>query len=155
MSYAEGTSVPVERSRAEIEATVARYGATRFASGWDGDKAAINFVARGRLVRFALPLPTRESVVATLKKTDRYRWRTPAETTIADALSKEQRRRWRCLLLAIKSKLEVVETGIETFEQAFLANIVTAGNMTIYERLTLADSPVKMLAAPDTEVTHG
>jgi hypothetical protein len=149
VSFAEGTTVPVERSRAEIEATVTRYGATRFASGWDGDKAAINFVARGRLVRFVLPLPTRETVLAALKKTDRYRWRTPAEGVITDALAKELRRRWRCLLLAIKSKLEIVETGIETFEQAFLANIVTAGNLTIYERITLADSPVKMLAAAE------
>ena len=146
MSYAEGTSVPVERSRAEIETILTRYGATRFASGWDGDKAAINFVARGRLVRLVLPLPTKQTVTADLKKTERYRWRAPTESAVADALAKETRRRWRCMVLAIKSKLEVVETGIETFEQAFLANIVTEGNITVYERLTLENSGVRMLA---------
>jgi len=32
--YAEGTSVPADRSRAEIERTLTRYGADQFAYGW-------------------------------------------------------------------------------------------------------------------------
>lgn len=148
MAFAEGTSVPVGRTRGEIETLVEKYGATRFASGWMDDlKAAISFVAHGRLVRFVLPLPTKEQVVATLKKTPRYQWSTPPASVVDNALAAEQRRRWRCLLLAMKAKLEVVETGIETFEQAFLANIVTADNMTVYERLTMEDSGVKLLSA--------
>jgi len=35
MAYAENTKVPVEKTRAEIERLVGKYGATRFASGWD------------------------------------------------------------------------------------------------------------------------
>jgi hypothetical protein len=112
MAFAEGTSVPVGRTRGEIESLVEKYGAKRFASGWlDDTKAAISFVAHGRLVRFVLPLPTKEETLARLKKTDRYRWSTPPVTTVDNALAAEQRRRWRCLLLAMKAKLEVVETG--------------------------------------------
>ena len=54
----------------------------------------------------------------------------------------------------MKAKLEVVETGIETFEQAFLANIVTADNMTVYERLTMEDSGVKMLSPVESEAVR-
>lgn len=34
-TYAIGTSVPVERSKAEVERMLARYGATKYASAWD------------------------------------------------------------------------------------------------------------------------
>ena len=34
MSYAEGTSVPIERSKADIESMLVRYGAEQFVSGW-------------------------------------------------------------------------------------------------------------------------
>jgi hypothetical protein len=153
MGYADNTSVPVARSRAEIEGVVTKYGATRFASGWEGNRAAINFVARDRLVRFVLPLPSMESTKVALKKTKRWQWSTPPETIVGSAMDQETRRRWRCLLLAIKSKFEIVETGIETFEQAFLANIVTEDNMTIYDRIKLAGSTIKMLAPPKDEET--
>lgn len=137
MPYAEGTTVPVERTRAEIERLITKYGATRFMSGWQAENAAINFVAHGCLVRFVLPLPTDKEAHAKYTR-NAQQWK-----------EAEGRRRWRCLLLAIKSKLEVVETGIETFEQSFLANIVTEGNITVYERIKLGESGMRLLAAPE------
>jgi len=151
VSYAEGTVVPVERSRAEIEKLVSKYGATRFASGWTEEGAAINFVAHGRLVRFTLPLPDLAWIKADLKKKPRWRYSFVPDGVMNTARDQEIRRRWRCLCLAIKSKLEVVETGIETFEQAFLANIVTSENITVYERIKLSTSGVKMLAPVEEE----
>lgn len=63
--YAENTSVPSDRSRAEIEKTLTRYGATAFAYGWSGATAQIMFEIRttrgGRRVRFALPMPDRSA----------------------------------------------------------------------------------------------
>jgi hypothetical protein len=147
MPFAEGTSVPVGRTRAEIEALVQKYGATRFASGWaDDNKAAINFVAHGRLVRFVLPLPTKLEILATLKKTATYHWKTPAASTVDSAHAAELRRRWRCLLLGIKARLELVESGIESFEEAFLSHVVTTDNITVYERIQLEESGVRLLA---------
>lgn len=152
MPFAEGTSVPVAKTRAEIEALVTKYGAKRYASGWmDDDRAALSFVAHGRMVRFVLPLPTRDQSLKALRATQFYRHRTPAAGVLDKHHDAEMRRRWRCLLLALKAKLESVETGIETFEQAFLANIVTAGNLTVYERIKLEESDVKMLTPMATE----
>lgn len=43
MSYAADTSVPVDRSRAEIEAMLTRRGATAFGYAQQGGRAAIMF----------------------------------------------------------------------------------------------------------------
>lgn len=132
--FASGTSVSVEKSRAEIETLVRKYGAAQFSSGWMGGQAAIQFVAHGRAVRFVLPLPTREEATAALRKLRQHRYGTIADTYVAKWRDAEERRRWRCLLLAIKAKLEVVQTQIATFEEEFLAHIVV-DNVTVYDRL--------------------
>ncbi len=147
MSFAEGTSVPVERSRAEIERTLLKYGADRFACGWDGDRAAINFTSNGRMIRFVLALPTLAEGKEKVPR--KYSWQAPTDAKVQAWKDGETRRRWRCLLLAIKSKLECVETGIETFDEAFLSHIVTEGNITMYERLQIEDNGVRMLAPPE------
>lgn len=123
--FAEGTVVAPEKSRAEIERLLTRYGAERFASGWDADGASLMFDYRGRRVRFSLPLP--KPIAGTPAKpppgwwswgeTKRNAWR----QSTADA---ESRRRWRALALVIKAKLEVVESQISTFDQEFLAHFV-------------------------------
>jgi hypothetical protein len=134
MRYAEQTTVPAEKSRAEIETTLVRYGAERFAYMTMSDRATIAFEAKGRLLRFDVPLPDRN---------DRDFWTTPGRrgTRTAEnahrAWEQACRQRWRALALAIKAKLEVVETGISTFESEFLAHIVLPGNgQTIAEWIT-------------------
>lgn len=128
--YAENTSVPVERSKAEIESTLSRYGADSFMHGWENNRALIAFHAHGRRVRFVLPLPDR--------KDDKF-WKTPSrgtrrsETQAYTAWEQECRQRWRALALAIKAKLEVVECGIATFEDEFLAHIVLPNTQTVGE----------------------
>ena len=57
-SYAATTDAPAEKSRAEIEATLRRYGATGFAYGWEADRAAVQFTIEGRRIRFALVMPS-------------------------------------------------------------------------------------------------
>jgi hypothetical protein len=153
MPFAEGTTVPVARTRGEIEALAEKHGAKRFASGWSSDElAAISFVCYGRLIRFMLPLPTRDETRAELKKGQFYRYRAIPDGVLTKHYEAELRRRWRCLLLAMKAKFEVVETKIETFEQAFLANIVTADNMTVWETIAAEQSGVRLLnAVPETE----
>lgn len=146
--FAEGTTVPVAKTRGEIETLVQRYGAEQFSSGWMGTRAAIGFVCHGRMVRFVLDLPADDWAKETLWKKKRTGWwnkdQIPAEA-IRKRREEEERRRWRCLLLAIKAKLEVVKTGISTFDEEFLAHIVTAENMTIYERLKTFEANGKKL----------
>jgi hypothetical protein len=109
MTYAAHTKVPVDRSKTEIERTLARYGADRFAYFTEAGKAIIVFEAHDRRLRFDLPVPEGE--------------------TTRD--QQAQRQRWRALLLCIKAKLESVEAKIETFEEAFLAHVVLPDGKTV------------------------
>lgn len=128
--YAANTSVSVERSRAEIESILVRYGASQFMYGWNQDGATIAFVVEPngdkRQVRFQLPLPSR----------DEYRFthhsRGPRTATEAERQWEQAcRQRWRALVLVVKAKLEAVETGIATFEDEFLAYIMLPSGETV------------------------
>lgn len=110
--FAADTKVPVEQSRAEVERTLARYGATAFAYMTSSGKVIIAFEANGRHIKITVPMPTDESETA----------------------RKTARQKWRALLLVIKAKLESVESGIETLEEAFYANIVLPDGLTVYEK---------------------
>ena len=63
--YAAATSVSVEKSKAEIERTLQRYGATQFAYGWDQKRAMIGFHHTGRAIRIALILPDKQQFART------------------------------------------------------------------------------------------
>lgn len=127
MGFAENTSVPVERSRAEIESLLSKYGADQFMSGWDKSMAVINFRCHDRYVRFLLPLPDREEFISPPVRTGRKR----TQAQIDDNWQQEMRRRWRAMALVIKAKLEAVSTGITSFEEEFLAHIVLPDGGTV------------------------
>lgn len=131
MRYAESTSVSSEKSRAEIERTLQRYGATGFMYGWQKDSALVAFEMNGKSIKFILPLPERESFARTGGNHPRRR----TENQIAAAWEKACRQRWRALTLCIKAKLEAVESEITTFEHEFLAHFVTANGQTVGDRL--------------------
>lgn len=121
MSYAEKTSVPIDRSQSEIKKILTKYKASGFAYGEQGPLAIIMFEMSGRRIKFILPMPPKPSDRATQASIKTY----------------EQmcRSRWRCLVLAIKAKLECVESGITTLEQEFLAHIVLPGGSTVGEAM--------------------
>ncbi|MBJ6722461.1 hypothetical protein I2750_19870 [Bacillus sp. PR5] len=131
MAYAANTSVSVERTEAEIKATIKKYGATSFASYESGISAMIAFEMSGRRVLFKLPLPDRNSMA--FIKTPTGKVRAAAEATKAH--EQACRSRWRALLLSIRAKLESVEAGIETFEDAFLAHIQMPDGHTVSEHV--------------------
>lgn len=118
--YASQTEVTSDRSRAEIERTLARYGATQFMYGWETGRAVIGFAMNDRLVRFVLPMPDRSDRRFTQTPTGKPRAATAAESAWEQAC----RQRWRALALVVKAKLEAVESGITEFEDEFLAQIV-------------------------------
>lgn len=60
MSYAAETEVPVEKTKAQIESLLMRYGADRFASMADRQAAVVAFSMGKKTIRFKLPLPTME-----------------------------------------------------------------------------------------------
>jgi hypothetical protein len=118
--FAENTSVSVEKSRAEIERLIVRYGATSTAFMNAPGRALIMFEAQNRKIVFDLPLPGRDEK-RFLCDGRGYR-RTPEK--IHDVWEQACRQRWRALALVIKAKLEAVESGITTFEDEFLAHIM-------------------------------
>lgn len=109
--FAAQTRVPVDQTRVEIERTLSRYGANAFGYMSAPGKAIIAFEAGKRHIKITVPMPVGDS------EKDR----------------KAARQRCRALALVIKAKLESVESGIETLEQAFYANIVMPDGRTIYE----------------------
>lgn len=125
-TYAAHTDVPVERSRAELERTLNRYGATAFGYMTEPGRAVIMFESHDRRIRFDLPLPRPDDRQYTHHSRG-------AKTPAAAAAAWEQacRQRWRALNLAVKAKLEAVESGIAEFEDEFLAYLVLPNGQTV------------------------
>jgi len=117
VSYAEKTSVPIDRSQSEIKKILSKYGANGFAYAENDQFAMVMFEMSSRRVKFLLPMPPKYSSKATQASIKTY----------------EQlcRTRWRCLALAIKAKLECVESGITTLEQEFMAHIMLPNGQTV------------------------
>jgi hypothetical protein len=125
--FAQNTAVSVEKSRAEIEAMLARYGASKFGYMADDLQAHIAFQANRRHIRFILALPASDKFA----KDGRGSRRSPEGVRVAR--EQECRRLWRALALVIKAKLEAVAAGISVFEDEFLANIVMPDGRTVSE----------------------
>lgn len=119
--YAEGTSVPVDRTEAEIKKLLVRHGGGGYMFGQSQGKALLAFEMKDRRLRFIVPMPE-------LNKTG----------TNEGKVKAEERRRYRALLLVLKAKLEAVESLIVTFDEEFLAHIVIEGNTTVGDRMVPA-----------------
>lgn len=113
--FAATTRVPVEQTRADIERLLNRHKATQYGTAIDYEalRARVQFKLHDRIVRFVMDLPD------------------PSRSRSRERGEQASRQRWRALLLVIKAKLESVENNIETFEQAFLANVVMPNDQTV------------------------
>ena len=140
MAYADTTKVPIGRTRDAIEALVLKHGGTTFGVLSGEAQAQIVFEAHGRRLLFRLPLT-----------------HDPARRMTALQVEQFRRSRWRGLYLTIKAKFESFESGIETFEDAFLANVVLPGGSTVgdqvpgeIERMLSQNKLLPLLAPPPT-----
>lgn len=117
MAY-DKTEVPAARSQEQIRKMLRSAGADRIMCGeiFTGERkaAGVEFNHRSLLVRVVCPF-------------------IEARGEIND---QEIRRVWRVLHWCIKARMEAVENGLETFEQAFLPHIVDPGTrMTIWQMI--------------------
>ena len=108
MAYGDRTQVPFDRSVREIINLVKKAGAQQVGQMEEPQRLTLMFSLGDRQVRF------------------RVAW----EDNV-----RSRAQRARALLLVIKAKLESIESGVETFEQAFLANIVLADGVTVHDRV--------------------
>lgn len=120
--YAEGTKVPVDVSRGELEKLVHVHGATSFGVYREPARWVVLFQLAGRYIRHEIEIPK-----ATRSNPDPER---------------EVRRKWRAIVLITKAKLEMVAGGDSTVEREFLADTVLAEGGTVFEatRQQIADS---------------
>ncbi len=128
MTYASGTTVQIERSQRDIEELVSRSGASKFMRGHDQRVATVLFEIAERRIMFELQLPKLEdfAVVKVGAKRPKTKRLSPDQQEWAH--HQACKARWRALYLTIKAKLVSVEAGIETFEEAFLAQVVVPHN---------------------------
>lgn len=133
-TFAADTSVAVERTRAELEQTLQRFGADAFGYMIGDGKAMIQFRASGRHVRFTLPIPS-----PTEKRFTEYRIRGCIYSRAPGQARKEWdqacRSAWRALFLCVKAKLVAVDAKITTFEEEFMAHIILPNGMTAGEEV--------------------
>lgn len=124
--YAAGTTVSAEKSKVEIERILMRYGASSFMTGYFANIAVVMFEVHGRRIKFELKLPKQDDFKARRRSSSQKQYEA------------EVKRLWRALALAIKAKLEVVSSGISSFEEEFLANIVLPSGQTVGQWSELA-----------------
>lgn len=127
--YAKDTSVPASKTKAEIENTLTRFGASRFVYGWEDTRAVVGFTYEGFHVRLVLPFPDRKD--RDIQYTPTGILRTALQ--IEDQYDKEVRRRWRAFGAVIKAKLVAVNDGITTVEREFFAGLVLPNGETMEE----------------------
>lgn len=123
-SYATETTVPVERSQAELKQLLEKYGARRHLFFQDESLWNVQFEIENRLYRMTLPRPDeyQDSVLFTPQGMIRSMTRRERE------LAQLERSLWRSLVLVIKAKLEAAAAGISTVEREFMASVVLPDN---------------------------
>lgn len=129
--YAEGTSVPVERTKAEMDRLLRQRQATRMAFAEEIGRAVILFEMEGRRIRFSMPMPDRNE--------ERFlvdgRGKKVPDARAYDRWERECRALWRGLFMAMKSRFVNVDNGIESFEMAFLPHTVMPDGKTVAEHV--------------------
>jgi len=127
MAYAEGTTVPVNRTIAELERLLDLHGATGFAYGRDSEQQVAHVVFRlqGRLCRFSVDAPA----VAQYARTANDRRRSPRQAQ--EKAQAEYRRRWRAKYMLTKALLVAVQDGDITLAEAFLPYMLLPDGSTV------------------------
>lgn len=132
--YATTTTVPVEKTKAEIEGLLRKYGASSFVSGWDARTAAIQFEMADRRILITMPQPDPKDETFTHRVDGRSgRVKPVAPTQATAAWEQACRSSWRSLRLLVQAMLEAVEAEIVTFEQIFLPFVVLPDGRTVHQ----------------------
>ncbi len=132
--YAQNTTVPVERTQAEIAKLLADHGATTRGVGVDdaSGRAAIMFALGGRQIRVEVKLPVAPSPPSSPKASRCKRWEEELrQEQVRRQRDQQERAVWRGLLLLIKAKLEAIKGGYTTVEHEFLADVVLPNGATV------------------------
>jgi hypothetical protein len=145
--FAEGTAVPSEKTRGELERLLVQHGAHQIVVAVDHAerRAVVVFGLVGR--RIKLHVSTAPKQEATPGKRDWEHakgvaprgwntWSTERQKQwVAEQRAQFERSAWRRLLLVVKAKLELVRDADSTVEREFLADILLPNGETVHEAL--------------------
>ena len=118
MPYAEKTSVPVGRSKEQIEAMLLKIGVEKFAYLSEPANIVLMFSYNGIPYRINMDLPLQSTWDGTEKSREQ-----------------EIRRLWRVSWLIVKNRVVLIEEGAEPFQAAFMPYMAVEGNNTLYEKM--------------------
>jgi hypothetical protein len=134
MTYAKKTSVSVAKSKAEVDKTLDRYGASEQLVG-ESKAQGVAFVAfslDGRNVKVAIALPKLSEFS---EREFRGRMVEATEEWQRKAWEQACRERWRAFVLVLKAKLELIEIGASTVEREFLSDLMLPSGRTVGEEI--------------------
>lgn len=147
MSFAEGTSVSVEKSKLELERLLVKHGAKQYGTAHDDANgfALVHFKMSERLIRLQIPVPPLTDYPDPTKQSYYNKKKTPRNWDRLGVDSRKQwvnsqweqacRTRWRCMLLIVKAKLEHIALGLSSVESEFLADIALPDGRSVAELL--------------------
>lgn len=139
--YAQGTTVPVDRSRGDISGILAAHGVTR--QGWasepEGD--TLQFELAGYQYKLRIPKPTLAEIKA--EHPDAY-----SNFSFTAAVEKEWMRRWRANVLLLKAKLEFADDDASTVVRELMPFALLKDGRTLEEAvLGVGGTALPLLAA--------
>lgn len=134
--YAEGTSVPVEKSKGEIDRLLRDWGCDRIL--WEDDfrngTVALSFVwsrqGNSYAARLSIKMPTEKEIRERPSVRDGRNGRVN-ENRVKDAIEKNGRPEMRLLLLWLKAAFNAVEAGILDPRVVFLPFFVNEKGQTV------------------------
>lgn len=113
--YAARTQTTVDSSRNEVIRLLRRYGCTDHRLSESSKSLGIEFILSGLPIRVDITYPNFSDYGSNA------------------AYQQEIRRLWRVLILVIKSKMELIDEGVESVEKAFLPYLILPDGQTVSE----------------------
>lgn len=135
--YAKNTTVPVARSKTQVQELLVNYGIDEFFFGTGPRGEGVGFKYEGRVYKHNVPMPNK----------DDYNYETQYKQAI--------RQRWRIFYMSLKMKLEEIQDGGISFEDQFLAMMTLPDGSTVSDFMKLPENIAKLNKAEMPKLLTG
>ena len=129
--YAINTETSVDKSKTDISRLLSRYGATTTSINETQQFALVAAEIHGVQIRIRLDLPQKNDPNITMTPQKRYRSKPAREKEYQRAIKST----WRALFMILNSRLEEVDRGISTAQQAFMPWIMLPDNSIVEDHV--------------------
>ncbi len=121
----DSTATPVAASQEAIRRILSKYGAdgVQFSEEWKERRIMVRFLYSVGAVQYSVIFKVPISEISRVSERGRER----KQSVIDDLQARAHRGIWRAVFWAIKSRMEAVEFGIETFQEAFMSHFELPG----------------------------